>query len=168
MAGNTRAFVVRPSLSVADPAPAPGMVPAPGQVVVYVLRDNDANIFPSSSILATTKQAIIDNGALPANTYGGDVFVFAPTPETVDFTFTAISPDTPTMRTAIADSLTAFFKDVVDFEEDVTEGAYLGAIQNTQDQVTGDFLQSFTLSAPSGSVTVGDGEIAVLGTVTFP
>ena len=166
--GNTRAFVIRPSLSVADPAPAPGMVPAPGQVVVYVLRDNDANIFPSSSILATTKQAIIDDGALPANTYDGDVFVFAPTPVTTDFTFSAISPDTPTMRTAIRDVLSAFFQDVVDFEEDVTEGAYLGAIQNTQDQITGDFLQSFTLSSPSGDISVSDGEIAVLGTVTFP
>ncbi|QDP66033.1 MAG: putative baseplate protein J [Prokaryotic dsDNA virus sp.] len=167
VAGNTRAFVVTPTLSVADPAPSPGSAPAPGQVFVYVLRDGDANIIPTATVLANTKQAIIDNGAMPANTSEADVFVFAPTPVEVDFTFTSITPDTPTMRTAIENQLQAFFDDSVDFEDDVTEADYLGAINNTVDTTTGTEIDSFSLSAPSGTISISSGEIAVLGTVSF-
>ena len=166
--GNTRAFIVKPSISVADPAPSPGFVPVPGQVAVYILRDNDDNIIPPQSILNTTKQRIIDDGSLPANTAEADLYVFAPIPVDIAFDFSAISPDTPTMRTAIRNSLAAFFRDSVTFEADITEATYLGAIQNTQDLNTGQFLQSFSLSSPSGTINVNDGEIAVLGAVTFP
>jgi hypothetical protein len=71
------------------------------------------------------------------------------------------------MQTAIENTLIAFFEDTVDFEETVTEASYLGAIQNTQDLETGAFLISFSLSTPSVDITVSDGEIASLGTVTF-
>ena len=166
VAGNTRAFVVRADESAAE-APTVGFTPTAGQVAVYVLRDNDANIIPTNTILALTKQAIIDNGKLPANTYSGDVYVYAPTTVAVDFTFTALSPDTPTMRQAVQDQLQAFFEDTVDFEETILEAAYLGAIQNTQDLETGDFIVSFALSTPSGNVAISDGEIGVLGDITF-
>lgn len=165
--GNTRAFVISAQEVQVDPAPAPGFAPTAGQVVVYILRDNDASIVPSQTVLDTTKQAIIDNGKLPANTNEGDLFVFAPVTVAEDFDFTALSPDTPTMRTAVTDQLTAFFEDSVDFEEDVQEASYLGAIQNTQDLQTGDFLVSFALSTPTGNIVVSDGEIAILGNVTF-
>lgn len=168
ISGNTRVFVVRPSLSVADPAPAPGIVPAPGQVAVYVLRDNDANIIPTQTVLDNTKTAIIENGALPAHASEADVFVFGPDTVSTDFDFSSVTPDTPTMRTAVELQLQAFFEDTVDFEQTVTEAAYLGAIQNTQDLQTGDILQSFSLNAPVGDIVVTDGEIAVLGAVTFP
>lgn len=167
VAGNTRAFVIQPSLSVCDPLPSPGFIPAPGQVAVYILRDGDANIIPSQSVLDDTKQAIIDNGKLPANSSESDLFVLAPDVLAVDFDFTTLNPDTPTMRTAVQDQLQAFFDDSVDFQEDVFEASYLGSIQNTQDLQTGDFIISFGLSTPSGNVTVADGEIAVLGDVTF-
>lgn len=144
-----------------------GMVPAPGQVAVYVLRDNDANIIPTQTVLNNTKAAIIADGALPAHSSESDVFVFGPVPVETDFTFTAINPDTPTMRSAIQLQLEAFFEDTVDFEESVTEAAYLGAIQNTQDLQTGDVLRSFSISAPSGDITVEAGQIAVLGDVAF-
>jgi uncharacterized phage protein gp47/JayE len=168
IAGNTRVFVVTPTLSVADPAPAPGFVPAPGQTAVYVLRDNDANIIPTATVLAATKAAIIANGKLPANSSTADLFVFAPTTVAVDFTFTSLSPDTPTMRTAVTNQLIALFQDGVTFDQDVLEASYLGKIQNTQDLATGQFITSFALSAPSGNVSISDGEIAILGTVTFP
>lgn len=166
IAGNTRVFVVRASASACS-TPVVGFVPSAGEVAVYVLRDNAANIIPSQAILDQTKQAIIDNGKLPANTYEGDLYVFGPNTVEVDFDFTALSPDTPTMRTAVEDQLNAFFEDSVDFEEDVLEAAYLGAIQSTQDLQTGDFINSFALSAPSGDVAISAGEIGVLGSVTF-
>jgi len=164
IAGNTRAFVKKPTVSV---CPGGGSSPVPGQTSVFILRDNDSNIIPSQSVLDQTKQAVIDDGALPANTSELDLFVEAPTLVETDFDFTALNPDTPTMRTAVEDNLKAFFEDTVDFEQDVIEVSYLGAIQATQDLQTGAFIVSFALSAPTGDITVSDGEIAALGEVTF-
>lgn len=149
-------------------APTAGVVPAPGQVAVYVLRDNDANIIPTQTVLNTTKTAIIENGALPAHSAEADVFVLGPEVVETDFDFSSITPDTPTMRTAVELQLQAFFEDTVDFEQTVTEAAYLGAIQNTQDLQTGDVLRSFSLTAPVGDIVVEGGQIATLGAVTFP
>lgn len=168
VSGNTRAFVVRAQNSVCPlDAGTPGFTPTAGQVAIYILRDNDANIIPTQPVLDATKQVIIDQGRLPADRSAIDVYVLAPDPVEVDFTFSTISPDTPTMRTAIRDQLTAFFQDQVRFQTDITEATYLGAIQNTEDLQTGDRLVSFSLSAPSGDVVIADGEIGVLGTVTF-
>lgn len=165
--GNTRAFVKKPTLTVCGGGAGTAANPVPGQCSVFVLRDNDVSIIPSPAILTATKQAIIDDGALPAHTSEIDLFVVAPTLVTTNFDFTALSPDTPTMRTAVAAQLQAFFEDTVDFEENVTEASYLGAIQATQDLQTGQFIVSFSLSTPTGNITVANGEIAVLGNVTF-
>lgn len=168
VAGNTRAFVIKPSATVCDAGTGfAGMLPVPGQVAVYILRDNDPDIIPSPTILATTKQAIIDNGKMPAHTSEIDIFVLAPDTLPVNFDFSAMDPDTPTMRTAVENQIRAFFADSVDFEADVTEASYLGAIQNTQDLQTGEFIKSFTLANPLGDITVDLGEIAIAGTVIF-
>jgi len=143
------------------------MIPVPGQVLIFVLRDDDPNIIPSQTILDSTKEAIIENGKKPAHMYEGDIFVLAPTPEVVDFDFSTLIPDTPTMQTAIGDKLQAFFEDNVDFQQAVTEASYLGTIQETQDPITGDFLTSFSLNSPSGNIAIPNGSIAVLGDVTF-
>jgi len=164
VAGNTRAFVKKPTLSV---CPGGGDAPVPGQVGVFVLRDNDPSITPTAGVLSATKDAIVAEGALPANSSSVDLLVQAPTLVPTAFTFTSLAPDTPTMRTAVEDQLQAFFEDTVDFEADVTEASYLGAIQSTQDLLTGAFLTSFALSAPTAGITVADGEIATLGAVTF-
>ncbi|RLC11001.1 MAG: hypothetical protein DRI24_19435, partial [Deltaproteobacteria bacterium] len=59
--------------------------------------------------------------------------------------------------------------DSVEFEEDVTEASYLGAIQNTQDLITGTAISSFTLDAstPGGTVSISSGQIGALGTITW-
>lgn len=168
IAGNTRAFVVKPSATVCDADTGfAGMFPVPGQVAIYILRDNDIDIIPSPTILATTKQAIIDNGKLPAHVSEADVFVLAPDTVVVNFDFSAMDPDTSTMRTAVENQIRAFFADSVDFATDVTEASYLGAIQSTQDLQTGEFIKSFTLVNPLGDVSVGVGEIAIVGNVVF-
>ena len=143
------------------------MIPVPGQVLIFILRDNDPNIIPSQTILDSTKEAIIENGKKPAHMYEGDIFVLAPTPEVLNFEFDSLIPDTPTMRTAIENKLKAFFEDNVEFQEAVTEASYLGTIQETQDPITNDFVRSFSLTSPVGNQPVPNGSIAVLGTVTF-
>lgn len=165
--GNTRVFVVTPDLRTDGPVVSPGDLPAPGQVVVYVLRDNDANIIPTQTVLDRTKQAIIDNGKLPANTSENDLFVFGPDTVSVDFDFATIVPDTATMRNAVQAQLVAFFEDSAQFQTNITEASYLGAINNTEDLNTNTYIESFSLNSPSGNIVVGNGQIAVIGNVTF-
>lgn len=167
--GNTRVFVKRPVTALGSGTQGlPSYSPAAGQVVVIILRDNDANIIPTQSILDQTKAVIIAEGKLPAHTRADDVFVLAPTAQVVDFAFSAISPNTETMKTSIRNQLTAFFQDSVTFEDDIPAPSYQGAIQNTRDTVTGERLQSFTLSSPTSAIVVADGAIPILGAVTFP
>ncbi len=166
--GNTRVFVKRPVTSLGSGIQGtPAYSPAPGQVVVIILRDNDENIIPTQSILDQTKAVIIAEGRLPAHTREADVFVLAPVAQIVDFNFSAINPNTATMKTSIQNQLTAFFQDSVTFEEDIPAPSYQGAIQNTRDTVTGDRLLSFTLSSPTADIIVADGNIPILGAVTF-
>lgn len=167
--GNTRVFVKRPVTALGSGTQGlPSYSPAAGQVVVIIVRDDDANIIPTQSVLDQTKAAIISKGRLPAHTRADDVFVLAPVAQVVDFTFSAILPNTETMKTSIRNQLTAFFQDSVTFEEDIPAPSYQGAIQNTRDLVTGERLQSFTLSSPVAAIVVADGSIPVLGAVTFP
>jgi uncharacterized phage protein gp47/JayE len=167
--GNTRVFVKRPVSALGSGIQGlPSYSPAAGQVVVIVVRDDDANIIPTQSILDQTKTAIITLGKLPAHTRADDVFVLGPVAQTVNFTFTSILPNTETMKTSIRNQLIAFFQDSVTFEEDIPAPSYQGAIQNTRDLVTGERLQSFVLSSPPGDIVVADGSIPILGTVTFP
>lgn len=141
------------------------ITPYVGAVTVLFVRDNDDNIIPSAGEVTTVKNAILE--ILQASSDESDVFVLAPTPVTVDFTFTSLSPDTTTMRAAIEQNLIAFFQDEVAFEEDITEDKYRAAIINTIDPETGDSVSAFTLSAPSGTVAVTINEIGVLGTIIF-
>lgn len=153
IAGVTRVFVQE-------------VTPTPGQVTIYFMRDDDSNPIPDASEVATVRAAILT--IKPANTSSDDVFVFAPTSVTVNFTFTAMSPDTPTMRTAVQANLQQLFSERVNVGEDVTEDAYRSAIFNTVDTVTGESMSTFTISAPSGDVAIADGQIGILGTVAFP
>jgi len=141
------------------------ITPYIGGVTILFVRDNDPNIIPSASEVTAVKDAILE--ILQASSSEDDVFVTAPTPVTTDFTFSAIDPDTPTMRTAIEENLKAFYEDEVDFETDITEDKYRSAIINTIDPETGDSLISFTLTSPSADITVSTDEIGVLGDVTF-
>lgn len=168
VSGNTRVFVKRPVTSLGSGTQGTAAYsPAAGQVVVIVIRDDDENIIPTQSILDETKTAIIEQGKLPAHTRAADVFVLAPVAQVVNFTFSAINPNTQTMKTSIQNQLTAFFQDSVTFEEDIPAPSYQGAIQNTRDTVTGERLLSFTLSTPTANIVVADGNLPVLGAVTF-
>ncbi len=162
----TRVFVKRPTVGAAGGFDDP----FPGQVSVFALKDGEANPLPSAAELIEIKELVVADGAMPANTAEADIFVNAPTAVSTAFTFSALSPNTVTMQEAIRAQLAAFFQDSVQFETDVTENAYISAIQTTQDTQTGDFIESFTLSAPSGDISVGDAEIATYDDVgtTFP
>lgn len=139
--------------------------PAEGQVFVAFMRDNDADPYPSAQNVTDVTNAILT--VLPAHTAAEDVVVTAPTAQSVDFTFTSITPDTPTMRAAINASLAQFFREAVDYGVDITEDDYRCAILATYDPSGRQRLTSFSLSAPSGDVSVGVTSLPKLGSVTF-
>ena len=153
VAGVTRVFVQE-------------ITPDVGQVTVYFMRDNDSNPIPSGADVTNVKSKIDE--IRPANTDTADLIVSAPTGVTVDFTFSALTPNTSTMQQSITDNLAQFFREQTNVGVNIIQDAYRSIIFNTVDVVTGDTVQSFTLSAPVGDIVINSGEIAVLGTVTYP
>lgn len=153
VAGVTRVFVEE-------------VTPAVGQVTVYFMRDNDETAIPSPTEVTDVKNALLE--IKPANTADEDLIVSAPTAVSVDYTFTALSPDTQGVRDAIEANLAQLHDEQTMIGDDLTSDAYRSAIKNTVDLETGAQVQSFTLSTPTGDVAISAGQIATLGTVTFP
>ncbi len=141
------------------------VTPDVGDVTILFVRDDDDNIIPSASEVADVEDKILEN--LQATSEETDVYVTAPTPVETDYTFGAIVPDTTTMRKAVTKNIQAFYTDDVTFEVDIQEDKYRAAITNTIDPDTGDTLSSFTLSGPSGDITVGTDKIGIPGDITF-
>ncbi len=152
IAGVTRVFVEE-------------ITPTIGEATIYFMRDNDIDPIPDSSEVATVKAAI--DAIKPATSDTLDIIVLAPTPETTNYTFDDISPDTSTMKTAITNSLQQFYAERTEVGVTIVEEAYNAAIYNTVDLATGEELTSFTLSAPAADITIDPGEIGKLGNVTF-
>lgn len=161
--GNTRAFVKRATTSGAGGA----LDPMSGQVSIFFLRDEDTNPIPTPTIIAQTKQAIIDDGMLPANSSEADVFVQGPTLTDTNFVIGSLTPDTPTMRSSIQANLRAQINDNSEFEATVTRATYLSYINSTQDTVTGDTVTSFSVTTPPGDIVPGSGGIVSVGDITF-
>lgn len=136
-----------------------------GRVQTYFTRDNDDDPIPSASEITDVKTAILE--ITPANTPDSFVIVSAPTALPIAFTFTELTPSSPTMQTAVTASLQQFFNESVSVGVDVDQDAYRSAIFNTIDTETGLRVTSFELSTPSGDITVAVGELPTLGTVTF-
>lgn len=153
IAGVTRVFVQE-------------ITPAIGQVTIFFMRDNDADPIPDASEVTTVKNKILE--IKPANTADVDVIVSAPTAVPTAFTFSALTPNTATMQSAITASLTQFFDEQPDVGVNVDEDKYRSAIISTIDTQTGDTVSTFTLSAPTGDIVIATGEIGTLGTVTYP
>ena len=136
-----------------------------GAVQIYFTRDDDDSSIPSATEVNEVSNKLLE--ILPANTAEFNMIVLAPTALPVDFTFTTLVPNTITMRSAIEANLEQFFKEVPSVSEDIDEDAYRATIKNTVDTLTGDTVEDFVLSTPTGDVTVDFGELGVLGTLTI-
>lgn len=135
-----------------------------GQVVIYFLRDNDANIIPSVDELQEVKDAILV--IKPANTDDANVFVKAPIPKPIDFTFSSLDPNTQGIRDSIVINLTDLFQSI-SLGETITEIAYNTAIQNSFDAANATGVDEFILSSPVGSLTALFNEILTINSITF-
>jgi len=124
-----------------------------------------------SSEAAVVKAAIISgvagvDGVLPLEMAEADLIVSPPTAVVMDFSFTTLSPNTDDMQNAITESLTDFFKNNTILETNVRATQYNNIIFSTLD--SNGNQPAFALSAPSGDETIGAGEIAILGTISYP
>lgn len=141
------------------------ITPAIGQVTVYFIMGNDANVIPSASVIEKVSEAV--KALRTVKDDPDDIFVYAPTPKTVNFSFSSITPDTVAMREAVKNALEQLFSDELDLGEDLTELRYNNAIGNAYDSTTGEKIKDYTLTTPSGDVSVDANELPILGTVTF-
>lgn len=137
--------------------------PTPGDVTVNFVRDGDVNPIPSAADVANVQAALVE--ILPATSELAALIVAAPAPVATNFAFSSISPNTDAMKSAIEASLAAFFQDDVELGTTITEDDYRSAILQTvaEDRA----LDSFSLSAPSGNITITADQIGTLGDVTF-
>jgi len=139
--------------------------PAVGQVKIYFVRTNDVSPIPNASQVNDVNAVI--QAIRPATTTEANCVVLAPTPVNCSWTFTALAPNTASMRSAIQESLKALCLDYGAVSEPLTQDQYRSAIVNTIDTTTGEQLASFTLTT-TGSFGGGAGEYPVYNGVTFP
>lgn len=135
-----------------------------GQVVIYFLRDNDANIIPSVAELQEVKDAVLE--IKPANTDDSNVFVKAPIPKPIDFIFSALEPNTQGIRDSIVTNLTDLFQSI-SLGESISQTSYNTAIQNSFDSANATGVTSFTLSSPLVSLDALFNEILTINNISF-
>lgn len=143
------------------------ITPAVGQVTAYFVRDNDGDgtaIIPGANEVARALDNVLN--IKPSTVSASNVFVLAPTPLIINFTFSFIDPSSDIMQTAIFNSLKQFFQDDTSVGQIIKEIGYQAAIINTVDS-TGLKLLNFTLTTPIGDINTSTGELPVLGSVTF-
>ena len=141
------------------------VTPDVGQVTTYFVRDDDANIIPSAGEISQVKTSILQSK--PAIIDDANVIVSAPQALPQNFTFSAITPNTPSMQQAISNNLSVFFRNNSNVGQDIQAISYQRVIAGTVDLETGDVLESFTLTTPSGDITVNDNQLATLGVISF-
>lgn len=139
------------------------VTPSVGEAEIYLVKEENA--IPNGTEITEAEDYFEEY--LPINCDYTNIFILAPTAEEIPFTFSSISPDTATMRTAIEDNLEAFFLDRAEVGEGITEELYRGIIINTVDPESLSPLVSFTLTTPSGDIDATGGYLPILGTVTF-
>ncbi len=167
VAGVTRVLIVRPDGVVSGTPGVPGYKPDLGEVVVYILRDDDVPITPDAGELTTVKDQILADGLWPSFLPDAFLYVMAPILVEQDFNFTTIVPNTTTMQAAIDDQLDAFFEDTAEIEGTITLDTLNTFLSLIQDPTTGEFLSVFEYDDPSADMVAATGEIFVKGTVVF-
>ena len=167
--GNTRVYIIRPTGTVSGTPGDPGYLPDIGETVIYIIRDDDPSIIPSTAVLEATKAQLIADGVWPSFIPDEHLYVIAPLLQTQDFNFTSITPNTVTMQNAIRDQLPAFFED-----NTTVKGATISLtdqldpfLRQVQDPSTGKLLTAFTYTNPAADIVQDPGDIYTRGNVTF-
>jgi uncharacterized phage protein gp47/JayE len=129
------------------------------------VQANIASYTVQSSEILDVRNSILE--IYPANSNPANLFVGAPTPVTINFNFSSVSPNTPEMQEAIQANLAQYFLDQAGVGDNILQIAYNSVIYNTIDPVTGAQVSNFSLTSPTGNVAISDQQIGLLGDVTF-
>jgi uncharacterized phage protein gp47/JayE len=140
------------------------ITPEVGQVTVYFTRDNDDNTIPTENQREIVKNNVLT--ILPVDKDPSDVIFPELIGVPVNFQFSSIVPDTTTMRQAISDNLTDFFRGNTEEGGSLDEDLYRAAIVQAT-STNGESVRSFDLISPSGDIAIASGEIPIIGDVTF-
>lgn len=127
-----------------------------GTVGVMVANSDLINPIPDAATVAAVK-AYIDPLAPVA---GADIYVFAPTPHVVNFQI-RLNPDTPETRYAVEAELRSMMLRDGGPESILKPSRISEAISIA----TGEY--SHTLVSPSSDITIGKGEIGVVGAISW-
>lgn len=143
------------------------ITPEVGDVTINFTRDNDLENVPDATAVSDVRTKILS--IKPAFADDSQVHVSAPNPIPVQFTFSALNPNTTEMHQAIKANLDFFFRDAVNVGETIVADAYRAVIYQTTDS-TGAAMASFTLSSPSAGIPIAAGEIGTYDpdTTIFP
>ncbi|WP_333620371.1 baseplate J/gp47 family protein [Pantoea septica] len=127
-----------------------------GTVGVMVANSDLINPIPDAATVAAVK-AYIEPLAPVA---GADIYVFAPTPRVVNFQI-RLNPDAPETRFAVEAELRSMMLRDGGPESSLKPSRISEAISIA----TGEY--SHTLVSPSSDITIGKGEIGVVGTISW-
>lgn len=125
--------------------------------VAFVTDDDPAGLIPDAPKVAEVQAYIDERRPVPAT-----VTVFAPVALAVNFTFTAVTPDTSSVRTAIEVAL----EDLILREGAPGSPLLLSHIREACSTAPGE--QDFTMTVPAANVSIAAGQIPVMGVVTWP
>lgn len=139
--------------------------PIAGEFEVYHTRDNDDDPIPTPAELDILKDELLKLKYPPMRDQ--DVHVLPPTKINVDFVFTDLQPDSQLLRDEIEKNLVQFFKEIPNVSQNVAEDGYRSVIWQTLNPETGQFVESFVLSNPTGDIAIASGQLALLGTITW-
>ena len=166
LSDTTVAFAVPSGLT----SPATGTITftkavPPGRVYVYAMRDGDSDPYPSPSAILTIRDAV--QAIRPAHVSYNDVYVNTPARHNVPFTFTALTPNTISMREAIASALKYTIQQNGSVGGTIPEAAYISAIWQAVSS-SGEVVESFTLATPTGDIVSSEGYLPILSNITWP
>ncbi len=139
------------------------VTPGVGEATIYLVKED--NGIPTAGEISAAETFF--EPYLPINCDLTIIHIEAPTDNPVAFTFSALSPDTSTMRAAIEANLEALFLERSEVGETITEAVYLGIIANTVDPNTLDRAVSFTLDSPTGDIDPADDELSTYDGTTW-
>lgn len=125
--------------------------------VTFATDDDPGGPIPDAGKVAEVQAYIDARRPVPA-----DVTVFAPTPVTVNFTFTALVPNSASVQASIEAAL----RDLVVREGAPGQPLLLSHVREAISTAPGE--EDFTLTVPAANVAIAAGSIPVFGAITWP
>tara|TARA_R110000868_G_scaffold389629_5_gene658958 strand:- start:214 stop:1584 length:1371 start_codon:yes stop_codon:yes gene_type:complete len=145
-----------------------------GFVTVYCVKDKSESIITTTTDNANIKTSIMQ--IAPMNDVSNNIQVLSLEPIDINFNFSNIIPNSTTMETSIKENIRQFFrsKNIINGVEsnklndgNIDINDINLTILKTVDTITGQSLQSYTLTTPLTNISIGDGQIAIEGDVIF-